>query len=83
MSSVPILASATSSLAWTACSPCPMAWWPSLSPCLSCNLMSAAKLTDPASASKLAAQLGKGADSLISYVLTFITRSGVRLVVAR
>jgi hypothetical protein len=33
------LVPAASSLAWTACSPCLMAWWPSLSPCLSCNLL--------------------------------------------
>ena len=37
---------------------------------LQLNVPEPAKLTDPASASELATQLGKGADSLISYVIT-------------
>jgi hypothetical protein len=38
---------------------------------LQLNVPEPAKLTDPASASELATQLGKGADSLISYVISF------------
>jgi uncharacterized membrane protein len=38
---------------------------------LQLNVPSPAKLTDPNSVSELAAQLGKGADALISYVISF------------
>ena len=38
---------------------------------LQLNVPEPTKLTDPASASELATQLGKGADSLISYVISF------------
>lgn len=38
---------------------------------LQLNVPDVAKLTDPASASELATQLGKDADSLISYVISF------------
>jgi uncharacterized membrane protein len=38
---------------------------------LQLNVPSVAKLADPNSASELAAQLGKGADELISYVISF------------
>jgi uncharacterized membrane protein len=38
---------------------------------LQLNVPSPAKLADPNSASELAAQLGKGADQLISYVISF------------
>jgi hypothetical protein len=38
---------------------------------LQLNVPDVTKLTDPASASELATQLGKGADSLISYVISF------------
>jgi uncharacterized membrane protein len=38
---------------------------------LQLNVPDVTKLTDPASASELATQLGKGTDSLISYVISF------------
>ena len=38
---------------------------------LQLNVPDVTKFTDPASASELATQLGKGADSLISYVISF------------
>ncbi len=38
---------------------------------LQLNVPDVTKLTDPSSASELATQLGKGADSLISYVISF------------
>jgi uncharacterized membrane protein len=38
---------------------------------LQLNVPEPAQLTDPASASELATQLGKGADSLLSYVISF------------
>ena len=38
---------------------------------LQLNVPSPARLTDPNSVSELAAQLGKGADALISYVISF------------
>ena len=38
---------------------------------LQLNVPDVTKLTDPASASELATQLGKGVDSLISYVISF------------
>jgi uncharacterized membrane protein len=38
---------------------------------LQLNVPDVAKLTDPDSPSELATQLGKGADSLISYVISF------------
>ena len=50
-----------------------MVWWPLLSPCSSCNLPCRPRpdLADPNSVSELANQLGKGADELISYVISF------------
>jgi TMEM175 potassium channel family protein len=50
-----------------------MAWWPSQFTLLvlQLNVPDVTKLTDSASASELATHLGKGTDSLISYVISF------------